>query len=201
MPLVSGLLDFALSVVCVVIAVASTRTKNDFFFTGMMWIAAAAFVGAFNLGGYTQVAPAHRWLSDVAGGPGMLSLAFGVLAALYGPWNWSRWGAVSLAVAGAASIELLQESAVLDTFRTLLGVTLLVALFLLAWYAHREQRPAAMASAVIAVALVLFVAFGMSMLPLSQDGAIRRVDVVHILLATSYSLVWTSVRAMSRATP
>lgn len=200
MPLISGLLDFGLSVVCVAIAVASTRTKNDFFFAGMLWIAAAALVGAFNLGGFSQVAPAHAWLSDVASGPGMFSLAIGVLAALYGPWPWSRWGAVTLAIAGAATIALLQDSPIRDTFSTLLGVTLLVALLLLACYAYRERRSQAAAMALIAVGLFLFVAFGMSLLPLSQDGTIRRVDVVHILLAASYTLVWMSVRTMSRST-
>ena len=198
MPLVSGLLDFGLSVVCLVIAVASTRTKNDFFFAGMIWIAAAALFGAFNLGGFSQFAPAHGWLSDVAGGPGMLSLTVGVLAALYGPWQWSRWGAVTLAIAGAASIALLQDSPILDTYRTLLGVTLLVALLLLAWYASREGRSRTVATAVGAVLLFLFVAFGLGLLPLSSEGVIRRVDVVHILLAASYTFVWMSVRAMSR---
>ncbi|MBX3414948.1 MAG: hypothetical protein KF708_19845 [Pirellulales bacterium] len=198
MPLVSGLLDFGLSVVCVVLAIGSTRARNDFFFAGMLWIAAAALVGAFNLGGFTQVAPAHGWLSDVAGGPGMLSLAIGVLAALYGPWPWSRWGAVVLSVVGVAAIELLRDSPLLDTFTTLLGVSLLVALLLLAWYARRERQPRAMAAALVAVGLFLGVAFGLHLLPWSPDGALRRVDAVHVLLAASYLLVWSSTRRMSR---
>jgi putative effector of murein hydrolase LrgA (UPF0299 family) len=199
MPLLSGLLDFVLSLVCLAIARASMRVRNDFFFSGMLWIAAAAFMGAFNLAGFTQVAHAHAWLSDVSRGPGMFALALGVLAALYGPWNWSRWGAMALAIAGAASIQLLADSPVLDTFTTLLGVTLLLALLLLAAHAFREHRLRAAVTALLAVLLFLFVGFGMSVLPLAKDGLIRSVDVLHVLLAACYTLVWLSMRGMARA--
>lgn len=194
----SGVLDFALSVVCLAIALASMRARNDFFFSGMLWIAAAAFVGAFNLSGFSQVAPAHAWLSDVSRGPGMLALAIGVLAALYGPWRWSRWGATALAIVGAASIQLLADSPRLDAFTTLLGVTLLLALLLLAFYGYREHRLRAASTAVLAVLLFLFAGFGVGLLPLAKDGLIRPVDVLHLLLATCYALVWLSVRDMAR---
>jgi len=198
MPLLSGLLDFVLSMVCLAIAIAAMRARNDFFFSGMLWIAAAAFVGAFNLSGFTQVAPAHGWLSDVSRGPGMLALAFGVLAALFGPWNWSRWGAMALAIAGVASIQLLLDSPSLDAYTTLLGVTLLLALLLLAGLAFREHRLRAAGAALLAVLLFLFVGFGVGLLPLTKEGLVRPVDVVHVLLAASYSLVWLAARDMAR---
>lgn len=201
MPLLSGLLDFALSMVCLVIATAAARARNDFFFSGMLWIAAAAFVGAFNLGGFNQVAPTHAWLSDVSRGPGMLALALGVLAALYGPWNWARWGAMVLAIAGVAWIQLLHDSPRLDAYTTLLGVTLLLALLLLAGIAFREQRMRAASAALLAVFFFLFVGFGVGRLPLSKDGLVRPVDVVHVLLAASYLLVYFSARDMSRTIP
>lgn len=194
MPLVSGALDFLLGLVCLGIAWGCVRVGNDFLFTGFLWVSSAALVGAFNLAGYSQVAGTHAFLSQVGRGPGTLAMGLGVFAALYGPFVGSRWSAGGLAIFGAAVVHLLSGSAILDLLSLILGSTLLVGLVLLAGRAFRRRRLWPALAATSALLLLLGIGFVVPRLPFPAEGVFRRVDLLHVMLALGYSLLWFGVR-------
>lgn len=197
MPNISATLDFALGMACLGFALASIRLRNDFLFTGYLWVAAAAVVGAFNLGGFTQVDPTHHWLSQVSRGPGMLAMALGVVAAMVGPMPGARWLSAALAILGATTVHLLSVSPELDLVNLVLGSTLLLALFVLSLSAIRRHQLNLAVTALAALALLLFVGFGLSKVPMPPDGPFRRVDLLHVLLIASYWLIWRSASGAS----
>jgi len=197
--LVSGSLDFLLCLTCLALAVASARAANDFLFAGFLWVAAAAFVGAMNLGGLTWTNDTHRWLSAVATGPGMLMLGLGVVGATFGRVRAARWVAPAPSIGGAALIFYLwqSKSPQLDAATTGMSLVLLVALVVLAVQAFRSGRTAAAAAAAGAIGLLLIAGFGVSKLPLATGGLIRHVDVLHVVLVACYVLVWLGVRGVT----
>lgn len=192
-------LDLLLALVCLALAVWAARAANDFLFTGFLWVTAAATVGTLRLSGQTALAPVHDWLSLVSRGPGTLALGLGVLSRIYGPWPGQRWAASAVAVLGAALVYGLATvpqpatsqagTARLDTFNFLLGLVLLAALTLAAATALRNGRPRAAAAPLIALALLLFIAFGLGRLTFPSDAPLQRVDVLHLLLTACYPLV------------
>lgn len=197
--LLSGSLDFLLCLTCLAIAVASARAANDYLFHGFLWVAAAAFVGAMNLGGLTWTNDTHRWLSAVATGPGMLLLGLGVFGATFGRVRAARWIAPALSISGAGLIFYLwhAKSPQLGAVTTGMGVLLLIALVMLAVQAFRCGRTAPAAAALGAIALLMFAGFGVNKLPLPGDGAIHHVDVLHVVLVACYGLVWIAAGGMS----
>lgn len=194
-------LDFALGLACLGFALASVRIGNEFLFTGYFWVAAAAIVGGFKLGGYTQVDPTHHWLAEVSRGPGMLALGLGVFAAKYGPWQAARWGAAGLAIAGAALVHLLAASRWLEPVNLLLGSTLLLALLAIAIDEARRRRFGSAGTALASLAVLLFVAFGLRLVPFPADGRLQRVDVLHVLLIAGYWLIWRTARNVAADSP
>ena len=197
--LLSGSLDFLLCLTCLAIAVVSARAANDYLFHGFLWVAAAAFVGAMNLGGLTWTNDTHRWLSAVATGPGMLLLGLGVFGATFGRVRAARWIAPALSISGAGLIFYLwhAKSPRLDAVTTGMSLTLLIALVVLAVQAFRSGRSAPAAAALGAIGLLLFAGFGVNKLPLASDGLIRHVDVLHVVLVACYVLVWLGVRGLT----
>ncbi|MBX9790497.1 MAG: hypothetical protein K2Y37_16380 [Pirellulales bacterium] len=200
MPLLSGSLDFLLCLTCVAIAAWCARVGNDLLFAGFLWIAAAAFVGAMNLGGLTWTNDTHRWLSALATGPGMLLVGLGVWAAMLGPFRAGRWlaPALSIGCAGLIFYLWLAKSPRLGAVTTGMSLLVLVALPVLAIQAYRAVRPGAAAAAASAIGLLLVAGFGVNQLPLADDGPIRHVDVLHIVLIACYALVWIGVRGVTQ---
>ena len=199
MPLISGSLDFLLCLTCLAIAVWCARTGNDFLFTGFLWVAAAAFVGALNLGGLNWTNDTHRWLSAVATGPGMLLLGLGVFAAVWGTFRAGRWIAPLLSIGGAGLVFYLWQakSPRLTAVTTGMSLLVLVALLVLAGQAYRAARPAVAAAAAGAIGLLLVAGLGVNQLPLADDSLIRHVDVLHVVLIACYVLVWIGVRGVT----
>ena len=197
MPLISGSLDFALSIVCFSIAMWGMRQRNDFLFTGFLWVATAAFVGAFNLAGMTQVNPTHHYLSQISTGIGSLAMGLGVWAASWGPLPGSRWGAIALSIIGAGVIHVLSDWQSLGLLNLLLGSTLLVSLLLSSVQAIRRGCPNAALSGLAAISVLLFVGFVMPQWKLPAEGLMFRDNVLHILLITCYSFLWLSVRGVT----
>ncbi len=197
--LLSSSLDFLLCLTCLAIAVASAWAANDYLFHGFLWVAAAAFVGAMNLGGLTWTNDTHRWLSAVATGPGMLLLGLGVAGATFGRVRAARWIAPALSIGGAGLIFYLwyAKSPRLEAVTTGMGVLLLVALVLLAVQAFRSGRIAPAVATLGAIGLLLFAGFGVNKLPLADASQIHPVDVLHIVLIACYLLVWIGVRGVS----
>jgi len=192
----SGSLDLLLSLVCLAIACAAVRWRNDFLFTGFMWVAAAAFAGGFNLSGYSWTNDTHVWLSQVSRGPGTFAMALGVFATLYGPIPGSRWLAQAWSVLGAAFVTLHHGHPSLDTLTTILGAFLLLALVVLTFQALRERRAVPAVYALAAIALLLVVGFAVRSIPLPENGPMKHVDLLHLLLMAAYLLIWQSLRAM-----
>jgi hypothetical protein len=197
--LLSGSLDFLLCLTCLAIAVASARAANDYLYHGFLWVAAAAFVGAMNLGGLTWTNDTHRWLSAVATGPGMLLLGLGVAGATFGRAGAARWIAPVLSIGGAGLVFYLwhAKSPRLGAVTTGMGVLLLIALVVLAVQAFRSGRVTPAAAALGAIGLLLFAGYGVSKVPLADDGLIHHVDVLHVVLVTCYVLVWIAVRGVA----
>lgn len=198
MPL-SATLDSLLCLACLILALASARAGNDLLFSGLLWVAVAAFAGTLNLGGFAEIRPTHAWLSQVARGPGMLTLALGVLAAEFGPVAGTRWMALSLSIVGAGFIQYMSGSPRLELVATLLGSTLPLAMLILSVKAIREARLKQAGAAGAAIVLLLFAGFGVSQVPLSTGGLIRHVDILHVVLIACYSSIWLAVRPSARA--
>ena len=197
--LLSGSLDFLLCLTCLAIAVASARAANDYLFHGFLWVAAAAFVGAMNLGGLTWTNDTHRWLSAVATGPGMLLLGLGVFGATFGRVRAARWIAPAISIGNTGLIFFLWQakSPRLEAVTMGMVVVLLIALLVLAVQAFRSGSTLAAGPALGAIGLLLFVGFGVSKVPLASDGLIHHDDVVHVVLVACYVLVWLGVRGVS----
>lgn len=194
--IVSGGLDGLLGALCLVIAGDFARRKNDFLYTGFLWVSLAALVGGLNLGGMTEVDPTHRFLTQVSRGPGSFAMGLGLMAAIYGPFRFSRWAAPGLAIVAAAIYHLLWGQRILSTLSLVLGLVLLIGLVLFIVHASRRKPLAALLATVSLVALLL-VAFGMELLaPLA--GSLQRVDLVHLLLIASYFALWRSVRMVEQ---
>ena len=195
MPNLSGSLDFALSMVCLFIAFWAARKGNDFLLHGFLWVTAAAFAGAFNLGGFTQVDPTHHYLSQVSTGVGTLAMGLGVLAGTFGPLSGSRWMAPVLSIFGAGAIHFLSTWPQLGLLNLVLGSTLLISLLVLAIQSFRRGQSGNAICALVPIVILLVVGFAMPQIKLRADSAIQRVDILHLLLITSYSFLWCSVRS------
>ncbi|MBX7167824.1 MAG: hypothetical protein K1X74_15940 [Pirellulales bacterium] len=198
MPLLSGWFDFALAAICVVIAVWAARAQNDFLFTGLIFVAVAAFAGGFNLGGWTQFAPTHEWLSQLGRGPGTLAMGLGVLAAVFGPWPSARWWAVALAIVGVGAVHALQGSPHFELVLTLWGSTLLVALLIAAVQALRLGRAPVAGAALGAITLLVVVGFAVNRIPLPEGRPLKHVDLLHLMLMACYGLIWFVARDFQR---
>lgn len=197
--LLSGSLDFLLCLTCLAIAVAAARARNDLLFAGFLWVAAAAFVGALNLGGLTWTNDTHKWLSQVATGPGMLILGLGIVAAIFGPFAAGRWLAAPLGISGVGLIFYLwhAKSTHLGAVTTTMSVVALVALLVLAVVAFLGARPGPGLAALGAVGLLLFAGFGVNELPLGTDSRLQHVDILHLVLTACYLLIWMAVRGVT----
>lgn len=186
MPLVSAALEIVLTLTCVGCARTGVRSGNDFLVVGFLWVAAASFVGAFNLGGVTTVDPTHRWLAAVGRGPATAAMALGLAAAWFGAWRHQRLGAVVLTVVGATAIHLLLGTPSLGPVTLLLGGTLPATLLLVFLSAARRGAVAAAVPAMIALVSFVAVAFVVPRVALPPWLPLERVDVFHLVLVAAY---------------
>lgn len=196
---ISGSLDVLLSLVCLALARDSARRGNDFLVAGFLWISAASFVGGLRLGGRTEFADLHGYLTSISKGPGMLLLALGVPAALMGGWPAGRWLAPALSVIGVAAVTFLSGSSSFETLLLTLSLTLLVGLLALVAVGIRAGRTSVSLGAAGSIAALLAVGFAVQHLPLEADSILRPVDVTHLLLITGYVLFWLSVTGATKA--
>jgi len=194
MPLLSAALEILLTLVCLSGARGAWHAGNDFLAAGFLWVAVAAFVGAFNLGGFTAVDPTLPWLSQVARGPGMLAMALGLRAALRGPAAADRYAACALSIVGAAAVHLLLPSRWLAPAVLALGLPLPLALLAVAREGAAARRTPVVAAALVCLALLLVVAFVLPWLPIGDAGLLRAVDVMHLALIPAYAALAEAAR-------
>jgi hypothetical protein len=196
MPAISGMLDLALSIVCLGIAAWSARRRNDFLVLGFVWIAAAACAGAFNLGGFKEAAPTHQFLTLVGSGIGTFIMAIGVLTAIFGPLPGGSWLAPVIAIFGAGVIHHLRDWSHVGELNLGLGGVFLVSLIILAIVGFQRGRFVAAISAVISLGAILIVGFVLPRLQYSEEMILERVDIVHLFLITCYSFLWLGIRSL-----
>ncbi|MBX9655701.1 hypothetical protein K2Y11_18960 [bacterium] len=196
MPVISGLLDLALSIVCLGIATWGARRRNDFLVLGFVWVAAAACAGAFNLGGFKEAAPTHQFLTLVSSGIGTLMMAIGVLAAIFGPLPGGSWLAPVVAIFGAGGIHHLKDWSHVSELNLGLGSVFLISLIILAIVGFQRGRLVATISAVISLGAILIVGFVLPKLQFSDEMILKRVDIVHLFLITCYSFLWLGIRSI-----
>lgn len=187
MPLLSAALEILLTLVCLSGARGAWRAGNDFLAAGFLWVAVAAFVGAFHLGGFTAVEPTHHWLSQVARGPGMLAMALGLRAALRGPAAADRFAACALSIVGAAAVHLLLPNRWLAPTVLALGIPLPLVLLAVARQGAAARRTPVVAAALTCLALLLVVAFVLPRAPIGDAGILRAVDLMHLALIPAYA--------------
>ena len=201
MPIISGSLDALLGIVCLILCRASARAGNDFLAHGFAWISSAALVGGLRLGGFSEFADTHFFLTQVSKGPGMLFLSLGIFVPMTGCCPSTRWWSPMLSATGVGLVTFYLESPTLDQITLGMSLTILLALLLLAFSHVKARRSLPMLAALGSLASLLFVAFGVRQLPLTEDGLFRPVDLVHILLAIAYLLLAGSVRSLSSSRP
>lgn len=201
MPIISGSLDALLGIVCLYLCQAFARAGNDFLAHGFAWISSAALMGGLRLGGFSAFADTHSFLTDVSKGPGMLLLSLGIIAAIFGAGGIARWSAPILSAAGVGLVVFFLGTSRLDSITLGMGMTILPALLLIASTHGRSGRFLPMLAALGSLASLLFVAFGVRHLPIDDDGLFRPVDAIHILLATAYLLLASSVRSLPSSAP
>ncbi len=198
MPIISPSLDLILALTCLWIAYSAVRSQNDFFFSGCLWLAAAAFFGALKLAGFSQVQETHAWLTDVGRGPGTLAMGLGILAGLYRPARDFRWIAHAWAILGAGATLQFSQQPWLGSVNLAFGVVLLISLGLLSARHLKLGNPLMAGAALGSAALLAFIGFGLSRLPFSNESILKPVDVLHVLLIAAYSLMGTSLQAVTR---
>lgn len=196
MPVISGLLDLALSIVCLGIAGWGARRRNDFLVLGFVWVAAAAFAGAFNLGGFKEAAPTHQVLTLVSSGIGTLMMAIGVFAAIFGPIPGASWLAPVVALFGAGLIYHLKDWSHVGELNLALQIVFLLSLIVLAIIGFLRGRIVASLSAIISLAAILTVGFVLPKLQYSNGSFPQREDMVHLFLITCYSFMWLGIRSI-----
>lgn len=146
--------------------------------------AAAAICGSIRYGLDPSWQGTHLWLSQASAFLGLPLIGCAALA-LSRSWVWSRanWGRILLGL--CAFFELARQLNQLDEYRLLLNLITLA----LVLYAGIIQRPdkALMLTAVAAVGL--FIVAGLAVGTNGYMGAIRRVDLFHLLLTPAYPLL------------
>ncbi|WP_417662011.1 hypothetical protein [Pseudomonas sp.] len=151
---------------------------------GFALTAAAALCGSMRYGLDPSWQGAHLWLTQASTFLGLPLIGCAALS-LSRNWVWSRanWGRILLGL--CAFFELARQLNQLDDYRLLLNLITLAAVL----YAGLIQLPNKTLTLAAVASVGLFVVAGLAVGTTGYIGAIRRVDLFHLLLTLAYPLL------------
>jgi hypothetical protein len=193
MPIVSGLLDGALGLWCLWLALPARTQRNAFVRDGLFLVALAAIVGGFRLAGFDQVRPIHEFLTRLGKGPASLLFALGVVSTLIRGFPSARSWGMTLFVVALGVLAIPADSRIESMF-LLLGLILLAALITKGIVSALKRDPLTSLAALGSAACFVGVAFGVRSIPFPKDFLLQPVDVVHLLLMGAYGLLVASIQ-------